>query len=57
MWRSWELRQDKRKVVSLLYCEICARPVSRRQVRRLDFFDLPLCEECYQRCLETLHKR
>ncbi len=37
------------KVIRLMYCEVCRKPVSSKAVRRFQFFHMVLCNVCYNR--------
>jgi len=40
------------RVIKLLYCDLCKRPVSRKGLRNLGIFQIPLCQKCYQKCVK-----
>ncbi len=45
---------EKSKVIQLQYCNYCKRPVNRRAVRDMGFFQLTLCDDCYYRHIKAL---
>ncbi|HEY3316065.1 MAG TPA: hypothetical protein VGL40_12420 [Bacillota bacterium] len=47
-------KANKGKVIQLLYCNYCKRPVNRKAVRDMGFFQLTLCDNCYCRHIRAL---
>lgn len=45
----------KGKVIQLLYCDFCRRPITKKQVRNLGLFEMPLCTSCYEKCIKDLN--
>lgn len=35
------------KVIVLLRCDLCGKPVRSEKVRRLQFIEVPLCDPCF----------
>lgn len=53
------------KLVPLMMCTYCGRPVGPRSLRRFRLFSLPVCQHCYHKLLagqqprppQTRHRR
>lgn len=42
------------KLIELLYCDFCKKPVTPKDVRNLGLFEMPLCKSCYEKCVKDL---
>lgn len=45
------------KVIVLLRCDLCGRPVTKKKVRRMQFLEVPLCDRCFMRVKRGTERR
>lgn len=41
------------KLINLLLCDFCKKPIRKRQLRDFQLFIIPLCDKCYEDYMKT----